>query len=165
MEKVPADTDPGRTAPAHLLHVEIRCNTESDAVVRDMARSLRTGLTHWTRQLLFESDPVQKHQSAQNSDYVVIMEFDSRHTAETIASSLDTVPLQPALETHAASYLVRILSLEGSATYHKATPCVPVELPIDNRTHREVVSDRKRPDSKLSEPSYFGIKPNQYVHH
>jgi hypothetical protein len=165
MKRLSASTDPKRTAPAHILHVEIRCNTESDAIFRDTARLLRTNLTHWTRQLLFQSDPVQNHQSARNSDYVVIMEFDSRHTAESIASSLDTVPLHHASETHAASYLVRILSLEGSATYHKATPCVPVELRIDNRTHREVFSDRKRPDSKLPEPSYFGIKPNQYVHH
>lgn len=130
-----------------------------------MARSLKTGLAHWTRQFLFQSDPVQNHQSARSFDYVLIMEFDARHTAETIASSLDAAPLQAASQTYAASYLVRILSLEGSATYYNVTPYVPVELSIDNRTHREVVSDRKRPDSRPPEHSYFGIKPNQYVHH
>jgi hypothetical protein len=129
-----------------------------------MARKLRTDLVHWTRQLLFQSDPVQ-NPSAQNWDYVLTMEFDTRHTAETVASSVDTMSLRHAAEMHAASCLVRILSSQGSATYHNATPCVPVELPIDNRTHREAVGDGKPPDSELQEPSYFGIKPNQYVHH
>ena len=165
MKRVPANTDPVRSAPAHLLHVEIRCNTKPDALVEDLARSLRTDLTHWTRQLLFQSDPVQTPQSARNLGYVLIMEFDARHTAESIASSIDTASLHRASETHAASSFVRILTLEGSATYHNATPCVPVELAIDNRTHREVVGESDRPDSNSLEPSYFGIKPHQYVHH
>jgi hypothetical protein len=129
-----------------------------------MARKLRTDLVHWTRQLLFQSDPVQ-HPSVQNFEYVLILEFDSLHTAETIASSLDTRSLRHASEMHAASCLVRILSLEGSATYHNATPCVPEELSIDNRTHQEVFSDGKPPDSKPSDDTYFGIKPGRYVHH
>jgi len=95
------------------------------------------------------------------------MEFDARHTAETIASSLDAGSLGRVAQMYAALCLVRILSLEGSATYHNVTPCVPAaELPIDNRTHREVVNDSKPVDSKSPEEStYFGIKPNQYVHH
>jgi hypothetical protein len=129
-----------------------------------MARKLRTDLVYWTRQLLFQSDPVQTP-SVQSFEYVLVMEFDAHHTAETIASSLDTRALRHAAEMHAASCLVRILSLEGSATYHNVTPCVPVELPIDNRTHREAVGGRKRLDSKSPEPTYFGIKPSQYVHH
>jgi hypothetical protein len=134
-------------------------------IVGDIARTLRKGLINWTRQLVFLSDPVQ-NQSARDFEYVLIMEFDARHTAETIASSLDTSSLCYVAEMHAASCLVRILSLEGSATYHNVTPCVPAALlPIDNRTHREVVSDSKPQDGKSPEASYFGIKPNQYVHH
>ena len=96
MKRVPANTDPVRSAPAHLLHVEIRCNTKPDALVEDLARSLRTDLTHWTRQLLFQSDPVQTPQSARNLGYVLIMEFDARHTAESITSSIDTASLHRA---------------------------------------------------------------------
>jgi hypothetical protein len=119
---------------------------------------------YWSRQLLFQSDPV-RNPPARNFYYVLTMEFDTRHTAETVASSVDTMALRHAAETHAASCLVRILSLVGSATYHNATPCVPVELPIDNRTHREAVGDGKPTDDQPPEPTYFGIKPNQYVHH
>jgi hypothetical protein len=93
------------------------------------------------------------------------MEFDTRHTAETLASSLDTGSLRHATDALAASCLVRILSLEGSATYENITPCVPEELTVDKRTHREAVNDSKSPESKPQEPSYFGIAPDRYVHH
>jgi hypothetical protein len=161
-----ANAGPGQVAPAHLVHVEISCHKESDAIVGDIARTLRKGLINWTRQLLFQSDPVQ-NRSARNFEYVLITEFDARHTAETIASGLDIESLCYVAEMHAASCLVRILSLEGSATYHNVTPRVPAALlPIDNRTHREAVSDKEPQDTKPpEESSYFGIKPNQYVHH
>ena len=50
-------THPVRTAPANLLHIKVRCNMESDAIVRDIAWKLRNSLVHWTRQLFFQSDP------------------------------------------------------------------------------------------------------------
>lgn len=59
-----------------------------------------------------------------------------------------------------ASALVRIFSLEGSATYHNMTPQDAVDLVVDNHTHREAVDDNKTP-----EPEYFGLSPNSYVHH
>lgn len=131
---------------------------DSDALLRDIAWKLRTNLVYWTRQLLFQSDPVQ-HPSAPYFAYVLIMEFDTRHTAETIASSLDMGSLRHATDLHAASCLVRILSLEGSATYHNITPYIPAELPIDKRTHNEAVNGRP------PEPPYFGLAPHKFVHH
>lgn len=88
------------------------------------------------------------------------MEVDTRHTAETLASSVNTDSLRKLSGERLASALVRIFSLEGSATYHDMTPQDADVLAIDNRTHSEFVDKDKTP-----EPEYFGLSPNSYVHH
>lgn len=86
-----------------------------------------------------------------------------RHTAETLAASLDTGALRQLSGEQVASALVRIFSLEGSAKYHDMTPRDEMEFPIDNRTHDQVIARDKEPES--SEPTYFGLSPASYVHY
>ena len=90
-----------------------------------------------------------------------MMEVDTRHTAETLASSVKTDALRKLSGERFASALVRILSLEGSATYHNMTPRDVYKIAIDNRTYSEILDDNE----KAQEPSYFGVKPSSYVHH
>jgi len=150
------------TAPAaHVLHIEIDCSTDSDAAVIDIAQQLRSDITFWTRQLLFESDPAQSLEPRDGPRYVLLMEVDTRHTAETLASSLNTDSLRKLSGERLASALVRIFSLDGSATYHDMTPQDADVLAIDNRTHSQVVGK----EDKASESSYFGLSPSAYVHH
>jgi len=115
---------------------------------------------YWTRQLLFESDPAQEQGSQDGARYALLMEVDTRHTAETLASSLNTDSLRKLSNQRLASALVRIFSLDGSATYHNMTPQDGDDLAIDNRTHSEVIDNNKTP-----EPEYFGLSPKSYVHH
>lgn len=126
----------------------------------DIAQQLRSQLTFWTRQLLFESDPAQAQEPQHGLKYVLLMEVDTRHTAETLASGLNIDLLRKLSGERLASALVRIFSLDGSATYHDMTPQDADVLAIDNRTHDEVHSNDKTP-----EPEYFGLKPSAYVHH
>ena len=149
---------------AHLLHVEIDCSTKSDVAVNDIAQQLRSDLPFWTRQLLFESDPAHAQAARGPKDgprYALLMEVDTRLTAETLASSLNTDSLRKISGERLASALVRIFSLEGSATYHDMAPQDVVGSAVDNRTHSEIVDDKP----KTPEPTYFGISPSSYVHH
>lgn len=91
-------------------------------------------------------------------------EFDTRHTAETLASSLNTDSLRKLSGERLASALVRIFTLEGSALYHDMTPQDVDEHTIDNRTHSQV-HDKSEKTSETEEPTYFGLKPCSYVHH
>lgn len=86
-----------------------------------------------------------------------------RHTAETLAASLDTEALRQLSGEQVASALVRIFSLEGSAKYHDVTPPDEKEFPIDNRTQDQVLAGDKNTES--TEPTYFGLSPAAYVHH
>lgn len=87
--------------------------------------------------------------------------IDTRHSAETLASSLDHQPLcnLPEAYTHVTSVCVRIFTLEGSATYDRIKSQEPEDLPIDNRTHCQAV-DNKKP----LPPDYFGLSAKSYVH-
>ena len=142
------------------MHVEIDCSRKSAAAVNEIAQRLRSDLTNWTRQLLFESDPAQTRGPLEGAKYALLMEVDTRHTAETLASSLDTDSLRKLSNQRLASALVRIFTLDGSATYHNMTPQDVEENAIDNRTHGEAVDNNKTP-----EPEYFGLSPQSYVHH
>lgn len=126
----------------------------------DVAQRLRSDLPFWTRQLLFESDPAQAQVPQDGARYALLMEVDTRHTAETLSSSLNTESLRQLSGGYVASALVRIFSLDGSATYHDMTPQDVDEFPIDNRTFNEVIDNNQTP-----EPEYFGLSPNSYVHH
>jgi hypothetical protein len=128
--------------------------------VNDIAQRLRSDLSFWTRQLLFESDPAQTREPREGAKYALLMEVDTRHTAETLASNLNTDSLRQLSGERLASALVRIFSLEGSATYHDMTPQDADECAIDNRTHSEI-HDR----STTPEDTYFGLSPSAYVHH
>lgn len=91
-----------------------------------------------------------------------MLEVDARHTAETLASNLNTESLRDLSGPYIYQALVRIFSLEGSATYHNATPVDPDELLIDNRTHSQAVLE----DSGQAQPeleTYFGLRPESYV--
>ena len=142
------------------MHVEIDSSTKSDVAVNEIAQRLRSDLSFWTRQLLFEYDPAQAHGSQNGARYALLMEVDTRHTAETLASSLDTDSLRKLSNQRLAFALVRIFTLDGSATYHNMTPQDVEEHAIDNRTHGEAVDNNKTP-----EPEYFGLSPKSYVHH
>ena len=128
--------------------------------MNDIAQRLRSDLTNWTRQLLFESDPAQTREPRNGAKYALLMEVDTRHTAETLASSVNTDALRELSGERLASALVRIFSLDGSATYHDMTPQEVDELAIDNRTHSQIHDKDKTP-----EPEYFGLSPSAYVHH
>lgn len=131
--------------------------------MRDIALKLRTEVLFWTRQLLFESDPAQSSTPSDGSKYVLMLEVDTRHTADTLASKLNVQSLRDLSGPHIEQALIRIFSLEGSATYHDMTPVDPADLPIDNRTHSQAV----REDSGQIEPeteTYFGLRPESYVH-
>jgi hypothetical protein len=148
------------TVPAaHLLHIDIECSTKSDAAVKDVARKLRADVLFWTRQLLFESDPAQAQDLQNGTIYAVVMEVDTRHTAKTLLSSVDTKALRQLSGEHITSALVRIFSLEGSARYHDVTPKDAKEAPIDNRTYDDALDG-----NRSSEPAYFGLSPNAWVH-
>jgi len=120
---------------------------------------LRTRCTYWTRQILFQSDPVQYH-PARVFEYALITEFDTRHTADTIAAQLDTQSLSDVSDSRIDSSTIRILSLEGSAAYHNITPRDPADLTVDKITPGEVISG-----DKPSGPPYFGVPRHRYVHH
>ena len=126
----------------------------------DIAQQLRSDITFWTRQLLFESDPAQSQKPQDGPRYVLLIEVDYRHTAETLASSLNTDSLRKISGERLASALVRIFSLEGSATWHDMTPQDADECAVDNRTHSQVLDNNKTP-----EPTYFGMPATAYVHH
>jgi hypothetical protein len=144
--------------------VEIVYYGKDDGPVREIAHRLRTDVLFWTRQLLFELDPAQA-ESAQaqrpedGARYALLMETDTRHTAETLASSVDTDSLRRLSGRNIASALVRVFTLEGSATYHDMTPRDADEVCIDNRTH-----DGALEGNRASEPTYFGLSPKSYVH-
>lgn len=129
----------------------------------EVAQKLRSDVAYWTRQLVFQSHVAESEQlkSAQQLRYVLITEIDTRHSAETLASSLDHQSLcnLPEAFKHVASVCIRIFTLEGSATYDRINSQEPEDLPIDNRTHREAV-DSNRPLS----PDYFGLSAKSYVH-
>ena len=127
----------------------------------DIAQQLRSDITFWTRQLLFESDPAQSQEPRDGPRYVLLTDVDNRHTAETLASSLNTDSLRRVSGERLASALVRIFSLDGSAAYHNMTPQDTDELAIDNRTHSQMVDK----EDKASEHSYFGLSPSAYVRH
>jgi hypothetical protein len=144
--------------------VEIIYYGKDDGPVREIARRLRTDVLFWTRQLLFELDPAQAEtaQAQRPEDgarYALLMETDTRHTAETLASSVDTDSLRRLSGQNIASALVRVFTLEGSATYHDMTPRDAGEACIDNRTHDGVLEG-----DRASEPTYFGLSPESYVH-
>ena len=128
--------------------------------MNDIAQRLRSDLSFWTRQLLFESDPAQTQEPREGAKYALLMEVDTRHTAETLASNLNTDSLRQLSGERLASALVRIFSLEGSATYHDMTPQDVDEGAIDNRTHSEIHEKSTTP-----EDTYFGLSPSAYVHH
>jgi hypothetical protein len=133
--------------------------------VREIARRLRTDVLFWTRQLLFKLDPAQddtipaQRPEEDGARYALLMETDTRHTAETLASSVDTESLRRLSGQHIASALVRVFTLEGSATYHDMTPREADEASIDNRTY-----DGALEGDRASEPTYFGLSPKSYVH-
>lgn len=92
-----------------------------------------------------------------------MLEVDTRHTAETLASNLNAESMRNLSGPNIEQALIRIFSLTGSATYHDMTPVDPAELPIDNRTHNQAVLE----DSGQVEPeseTYFGLRPESYVH-
>lgn len=155
------NANPKWTAPAaHLLHIEIKVsNTNSDAALNEIAQRLRTDVSFWTRQLLFQSDPAQEQTPRDGTEYALLMEADTRHTAETLASSVDIASLRQISGGDVTSALVRVFSLEGSATFHDMTPQDADKLPIDIRTHDETIDNDNPP-----EPEYFGLSPNAYVH-
>lgn len=124
---------------------------------------MRSDVQFWTRQLLFEYDPAQENKKANEVNFALMMEVDMRHTADTLAASLDTGALRQLSGEQVASALVRIFSLEGSAKYHNMTPQDQMEFPIDNRTHNQILAGDK--ESESTEPTYFGISPASYVHH
>jgi hypothetical protein len=144
--------------------VEISCyGEECDGLVKEIARRLRTDVLFWTRQLLFKLDPAQANsvQAQSHGDsvgYALLMETDTRHTAETLASSIDTKSLRRLSGEQIASAVVRVFSLEGSATYHNMTPRDADQATIDNRTH-----DGALEGDRTSEPAYFGLSPKSYV--
>lgn len=126
----------------------------------EIANRLRNDVLFWTRQLLFEVDPAQSQNPQEAARYALLMEADTRHTAESLASSVDTESLRRLSGQHVASALVRVFSLEGSATYHDMTPQDVGDALIDNRTHDQVI-DKSPP----VEDTYFGMSPSSYVHH
>jgi hypothetical protein len=128
--------------------------------VNEVAQQLRSDVPFWTRQLLFELDPAQAQEPQDGARYALMMEVDTRHTAETLASSVNTDSLRKLSGERLASALVRIFSLDGSATYHDLTPQDADVLAIDNRTHSQVLHNNKTP-----EPEYFGLSSSAYVHH
>jgi len=91
------------------------------------------------------------------------MKFVTRHTADTLASALDTESLRRVLDNCVDFSLIRILSLEGSATYHKITPQDPAELVVDKHTPGEAFTAVK--DMRPPETPYFGLRRDQHVHH
>ncbi|KAM0717978.1 hypothetical protein Q7P37_006310 [Cladosporium fusiforme] len=143
--------------PAHILHMEISCNANSATVVGNMSRKLRHDMRLWTRQLCFELDRATSKLPEGTGSYVIMQEFDTRHTAASLATSLDNESLRQLLDKHTAQALIRICSMEGSATYHNATPQDPNQLVTDMRTHAEVVGEHspKQP--------YWSISPSSYV--
>jgi hypothetical protein len=107
--------------------------------VNEVAQRLRCELAFWTRQLFFEVDPAHAQLSRHGARYALMMEVDLRHTAETLASSVNTDALRKLSGERLASALVRISSLDGSATYHDLTPQDADMLATDNRTHSQVL--------------------------
>lgn len=157
------------TAPAaHLLHVEISCSTKSDTAAKKFAKQLRDDLQFWTRQLLFESDPahIQASKSKSGFTFALLMEFDMRHTAETLATNLDTEALRQLPSEQVTSALMRVSTLEGSAKFHDMTPLAGTEPTIDNRTYGQVLAEEEKSEcTEPAEKTYFGLPSTSYVHH
>lgn len=135
--------------------------------MKKIAQRLRNDLQFWTRQILFEYDPAQASNKNQDGvKFALMMELDMRHTAETLAANLDIEALRQLSGEGMVSALVRVFSLEGSAKYHNMTPLAETELPIDNRTHDQVLAaDKKVESPDPTEFTYFGLSPASYVHH
>jgi hypothetical protein len=143
---------------AHILHITIYCGTHSDKTVLKFAQSLQNDFSSWRRQLLFSLDPANFESLHEGVGYILMQEFDSSHTAESLAANVDIASLRWLLGDITAEATVRILSLDGSATHHNMTPNGLADLKIDNRTYAETVSDGTQRET------YFGLRPEPYVH-
>jgi hypothetical protein len=88
-----------------------------------------------------------------------MQEFDSQHTAETIAADLDNVSLRRVSNEYRAEISVRLFSLVGSSSQRRKVPMDPSDLPIQNSLYA------KPPGSDVEKKaSYFGLREESYVH-
>jgi hypothetical protein len=113
----------------------------------------------WTRQLLFSQDPARLRKPSEGVLSVLIQEFGSQHTAETITAHLDDVSLRHILDEYGAEISVRLFSLVGSSSHRLKIPMEPSDLPIQNRLY-----ETRAPSGNAKEELYFGLRPESYVH-
>jgi hypothetical protein len=113
----------------------------------------------WTRQLLFSQDPARLRKASDCVSSVLMQEFGSQHTAETITAHLDDVSLRHILDEYGAEISVRLFNLVGSASQRLKIPMEPSDLPIQNRLY-----ENRAPSGTSPEEPYFGLRPESYVH-
>jgi len=112
----------------------------------------------WYRQLLFSQDPARYRKNSEDGALGVLMqEFDSRHTAETIAAGLNDISLHQILDDHQAEISIRLFDLVGTSSQRLRVPMDPADLPIQNKLHSKSFDEPPQ-----TEP-YFGLGAESYV--
>jgi hypothetical protein len=141
------------------LHVEIFASSHIDAIMLEIAESIRAMHCSWSRQLLFSQDPARYRKNSDAGALSVLMqEFDPQVTAETITARLNNVSLHRILDDRHAEISIRLFDLVGTSSQRLRVPMDPVDLPIQNKLHSKSLEE----NSDTS--SYFGLRAESYVH-
>lgn len=125
----------------------------------EIAQALRQSVFSWTRQLTFVSDPAQAQVPQRGMKYIVMHEFDSNSTAETVAAGINFELLRHLPGADSTEMAVRIFTLVGSGTHHIVEPNSPSGLVIRNQLQSQ---DGSKNEEEVE--SYFGLGPERYVH-
>ena len=75
-----------------------------------------------SRQLLFSQDPARFRKSSESVLSILMQEFDSQQTAETIITRLDDILLRNGLDGHQAKMSVRLFRLVGLSSQRLRGP-------------------------------------------
>ena len=133
-------------------------NSHADAILLELAKLFRAMRCSWSRQLLFSQDPARFRKNSDGVLSVLMQEFDSQHTAETITAQLNNVSLHHILDDCHAEISVRLFSLVGTSSQRLKIPMDPADLPIQNRLYT------KPPDESSQTEPYHGLRAESYVH-
>jgi hypothetical protein len=136
-------------------------SSHADAILLELAKLFRTMRCSWSRQLLFSQDPARFRKNSDGVLSVLMQEFDSHHTAETVTAQLNDVSLGHMLDEHHSEVSIRLFSLVGTSSQRLRIPMEPSDLPIQNCLY-------DRPHQSRNEDSqpeaYHGLRAESYVH-
>lgn len=91
--------------------------------------------------------------------HVLMQEFDSSSTAESVSASIDYEVIRHLSGEDATEIAVRIFTLVGSGTHDIVAPSTPSDLVIRNQPQSQAGSKVQQEGE-----SYFGLAPERYVH-